>query len=152
MLMISTLKNVVLLLNTDRVIKLCWAGAGRCGRAGTGAGPCCSQLWECCWQGTAEELAVQAVVCSFGYLKVFEVGLGTSDQKLSRISSPALSSRGRKWVFGVREFLKPKYPSSWAYDILQTLPALFASPLSLSKSLKSEIRVLLARTRSPCWK
>lgn len=25
MLMISTLKNVVLLLNTDRAIKLCWA-------------------------------------------------------------------------------------------------------------------------------
>lgn len=60
--------------------------------------------------------------------------------------------RGRKWIFGMRQFLSPKYLSSWAYDVLQTLPALFASPLSLSKSLKSEIRVLFARTRSPCWK
>ena len=34
----------------------------------------------CCWQGIAVELAVQVVVYSLGYLKVFEVGLGTSDQ------------------------------------------------------------------------
>lgn len=35
----------------------------------------------CCWQGRAVELAVQVVVCPLGYLKVSEVGLGTSDQK-----------------------------------------------------------------------
>lgn len=43
--------------------------------------PAAHSCGECCWQGTAEELAVQVVVCSLGYLKVFQVGLGASDQK-----------------------------------------------------------------------
>lgn len=82
MLMISTLKNVVLLLNTDRAIKPCWARwswAEWEGRDGSET-PLLTAAGGCYWQGIVVELAEQVVVCSLWYLRVFEVALGTSDQ------------------------------------------------------------------------
>lgn len=82
MLMISALKNVVLLLNTDRVMKLCWAHWSQAVWEGRGRSKTLllTAVGGCCWQGVVVELAVQVVGCSLGYLKGFEVGLGTSDQ------------------------------------------------------------------------